>query len=94
MKAYREDKKLSLIVELEKWDRELQFDRLGMTKEYRQIFDTNISYVQIPVTEARNTATLIEAAAYDYKSKQLGFDSASEFNDLLNEQIKKNQSKE
>ncbi|MBI9008408.1 MAG: HPr(Ser) kinase/phosphatase [Tenericutes bacterium] len=94
VKAYREDKKVSLIVELEKWDRELQFDRLGMTEEYRQIFDTNVSYVQIPITEARNTATLIEAAAYDYKSKQLGYDSASEFNDLLNNQIKKNQNKE
>lgn len=94
VKAYREDKKVSLIVQLEKWDRELQFDRLGMTEEYRQIFDTNISYVQIPITEARNTATLIEAAAYDYKSKQLGYDSASEFNDLLNNQIKKNQKKD
>ena len=94
VKAYREDKKVSLIVELEKWDRELQFDRLGLHEEYRQIFDTNISYVQIPITEARNTATLIEAAAYDYKSKQLGYDSSSEFNSLLNEKIKKNRDKE
>lgn len=94
VKAYREDKKVSLIVELEKWDRELQFDRLGMDEENRQIFDTNISYVQIPITEARNTATLIEAAAYDFKSKQLGYNSASEFNNLLNTQIKKNKDKE
>jgi len=94
VKAYREDKKVSLIVELEKWDRDLQFDRLGLHEEYRQIFDTNISYVQIPITEARNTATLIEAAAYDYKSKQLGYNSASEFNSLLNEKIKKNRDKE
>jgi HPr kinase/phosphorylase len=94
VKAYREDKKVSLIVELEKWDRELQFDRLGMDEENRQIFDTNISYVQIPITEARNTATLIEAAAYDFKSKQLGYNSASEFNNLLNTQIKKNKNKE
>jgi HPr kinase/phosphorylase len=94
VKAYRESKKVSLIVELEKWDRELQFDRLGMNDEYRQIFDTNVSYVQIPITEARNTATLVEAAAYDFKAKQLGFNSANEFNHLLNAQIKKNKDKE
>ena len=94
VKAYREDKKISLIVELQKWDHELEFDRLGLHEDHRQIFETNITFVQIPITEARNTATLIEAAAYDFKSKQLGFNSAMEFNDSLNEQIKKNQRKE
>jgi len=94
VRAYRENKKISLIVELEKWDTNLKFDRLGLTEEYRQIFDTNIPFASIPITEARNTATLIEAAAYDFKSKQLGFHSASEFNDLLNKQIKMNKNKE
>lgn len=94
VRSYREDKKISLMVELKKWDRELKFDRLGLQEEYRKIFDTSISYVQIPITEARNTATLIEAAAYDFKARQLGFDSANEFNDRLNKQILKNQNKE
>lgn len=93
VKAYRTDKKISLIVELEKWDKEMQFDRLGLTEEHRQIFDTHISYTQVPITEARNAATLIEAAAYHYKAKLLGFNSADEFNESLNQQIEKNQNK-
>ncbi len=93
VKSYRSDKKISLIVELEKWDGEIQFDRLGLSEEYRQIFDTNISYAQIPITEARNTATLIEAAAYHYKAKLLGFNSADEFNESLNKQIEMNRKK-
>ena len=91
VKAFRENKKISLIVELEKWDEDQEFDRLGTKEEYKKIFDSNISKASIPITEARNTATLVEAAAYDFKSKQLGYHSANEFNNLLNKEIKKNQ---
>ncbi len=93
VKAFRENKKISLIVKLEKWENDSNFDRLGLTEEHHKIFDTNVSFVSIPITEARNTATLIEAAAYDVKSKMLGYHSAKEFNDLLNREIKKNQLK-
>ncbi len=94
VKAYRDNKKISLIVKLEKWNDNSEFDRLGMKEEYHKIFDTNVAFVSIPITEARNTATLIEAAAYDFKSKEMGYHSANEFNQLLNNQIKKNQLKE
>lgn len=93
VKAYRENKKISLIVELEKWEEDSDFDRLGMAEEYRKIFDSYISHASIPITEARNTATLVEAAAHDFKSKQMGYHSANEFNHLLNTEIKKNQHK-
>lgn len=93
VRAYRESKKISLIVELKKWDQELEFDRLGLQKEYRKLFDTNVSFASIPITEARNTATLVEAAAYDFKAKEMGFNSANEFNNLLNETIKLNGNK-
>ncbi|MCK4551712.1 MAG: HPr(Ser) kinase/phosphatase [Tenericutes bacterium] len=91
VKAFRENKKISLIVELEKWDDDSEFDRLGINDEYTKIFDTNISKASIPITEARNTATLVEAAAYDFKSKELGYHSGHEFNNLLNDEIEKNQ---
>lgn len=92
-KAYRENKRISLFVELEKWDDDSKFDRLGLTEEKKSFFDTEITSVTLPITEARNTATLVEAAAYDYKSKTLGYHSAVEFSDLLNEKIKINQMK-
>jgi len=95
VKAYRENKKISLIVKLDKWeDQGHEFDRLGMKEEYHKIFDTNVAFVSIPITEARNTATLVEAAAFDFKSKEMGYNSAHEFNHLLNREIKKNQMKE
>jgi serine kinase of HPr protein (carbohydrate metabolism regulator) len=44
----------------------------------------------LPITEARNAATLVEAAAFDFKSKMMGYNSAHEFNAQLKDKIKKN----
>ena len=91
IKSYREKKRISLIVELQKWDDDNQnYDRLGLKADRRKIFDTYVSYAALPITEARNAATLVEAAAFDYKSKNMGYNSAEEFNKKLNEQIKQN----
>lgn len=91
VKSYREKKRISLIVELQKWDDDNQnYDRLGLKADRRKIFDTYVSYAALPITEARNAATLVEAAAFDYKSKNLGYNSAEEFNRKLNAQIKQN----
>ena len=91
VKAYRMKKRISLIVELETWEEDKQiYDRLGLKSDRRKIFDTYVAYASLPITEARNAATLVEAAAFDFKSKNMGFNSAVEFNTKLNEQIKIN----
>lgn len=94
VKAYRVNKRISLIVELQKREVGVSFDRLGLHEEHKMIFDSALSYAALPITEARNTATLVEAAAYDFKSKKLGYNSAREFNDCLNDQIKINSMKD
>jgi HPr kinase/phosphorylase len=90
VRAYRESKRISMIVNLENWDEGKDYNRLGLTEEKRMIFDTEVVYLNIPITEARNTATLVEAAANDFKSKRLGYNSAEDFNEALNERIRKN----
>lgn len=91
VRSYRERKKISMVVELDKFDEADHTDRLGIESDRRKIFDTYISYAPLPVTEARNTATLVEAAALNYKSKAMGYNSALDFNDTLIKQIQKNQ---
>ena len=91
VRSFREKKRISIIVELDKWKDESENDRLGLKTGKRKIFDTYVSYATLPITEARNTATLVEAAALDYKSKDMGYNSAEDFNYSLNKEIKKNQ---
>lgn len=87
VRAYRENKKISLIVHLETWDENKQFDRLGLKEETEKIFDTEVVSMSLPITEARNTATLVEAAAFDFKAKIAGYRSAEEFSECLNDKI-------
>lgn len=94
VRAYRENKKISLIVKLEKWDDKKVFDRLGLQEEKQMIFDTEIVSMSLPITEARNTATLVEAAAFDYKAKLAGYHSAEEFSASLNKKIRSNADRE
>ena len=93
VKAFRENKRISVIVNLEAWDDNREFNRLGMKEDKKLIFDTEILAVSIPITEARNVATLVEVAAYDFKAKQMGQNSALDFNEQLNQKIMANAGK-
>lgn len=77
--AYREEKKIRLIVELEKWDDNAVYERLGNQHEFVTYFDTSIPKIKIPVLPGRNVATLVETAADNQKLKFLGYDAASKF---------------
>ncbi len=94
VKAFRESKRISLIVKLEKWDEDGDYDRLGISTDLTKLFDTDVACRKLPITEARNTATLVEAAAMEFKSRLLGVNAAQTFCDALNNQIKKNESEE
>ncbi|PKC52087.1 serine kinase of the HPr protein, partial [Rhizophagus irregularis] len=52
--AVRPKKRITLIVELENWDPEKVYDRLGLDEEKMKIIDTEITKLTIPVQPGRN----------------------------------------
>lgn len=74
--AYRENKKIKLVIELELWDKEKNYDRLGLEYEKVKFFNTELPKIVIPVMPGRNNAVLVEAAAMNQKLKYLGLDGA------------------
>ncbi len=82
--AYRTKKSVRLVVELEKWDQDKYYDRLGLETEKIKYFDTEITKILIPVLPGRNVALLVEAAAMNEKLKIFGYFSAKEFTDRVN----------
>ncbi|WP_025724915.1 HPr(Ser) kinase/phosphatase [Acholeplasma granularum] len=74
--AFRENKKIRLVIELEPWDKNRTYDRLGIETENYVIFGTNIPKITIPVLPGRNNATLVESAAMNQKLKYLGYNAA------------------
>lgn len=74
--AYRESKKIRLVVELEKWQDDKNYDRLGIETEMIKIFNTELAKITIPILPGRNVATLVESAAMNQKLKYLGYNAA------------------
>lgn len=85
IRGTRVDKKISLIVELEKWDEKKFYDRLGIDEKYQTILGMDIPKITVPVRKGRNLAVIIETAAINYRLKSEGVNSAIYF---LNESQK------
>lgn len=81
--AIKERTQINLVVNLEEWDPNKSYDRLGLEDSYREILGVKVTEVQIPVKPARNVALLIEVAARNYRQKEMGYHAAKEFNDRL-----------
>lgn len=88
--AVRSHAHISLIVHLENWTKDKQFDRLGSGEEEQEILGVKIPKVTIPVKVGRNTAIIIEAAAMNYRAKTMGYDATKTFDRNLNNLIKEN----
>ncbi len=78
--AIRDKKQVQLIVELEEWDPEKLYDRLGSGDLSREILKVKIPTLQIPVKPGRNIPIIIETAAMNERLKKMGYFSAKEFN--------------
>ncbi len=80
IEAIKEDKAINLVIELEVWDKEKQYDRLGIEDEYIDILGINVVTHRIPIRPGRNIAIICETAAVNYRQKQTGYNAAEELN--------------
>ena len=76
--AYRENKKVFLVIELEAWDQNKTYDRLGNSNDTVTYFHTDLPKITIPIIAGRNNAVLVEAAAMNQKLKYFGMDATTE----------------
>ncbi|TDM12596.1 HPr(Ser) kinase/phosphatase [Macrococcus lamae] len=83
-----QEKRVMLNINLETWNKDKMYDRVGLIEEKLTILDSQITKKTIPVRPGRNLAVIIEVAAMNYRLNALGVNTAEEFNDRLNEQIK------
>jgi HPr kinase/phosphorylase len=86
----RNSKRIGLMIELEEWKRDKDYDRTGLTEEYKEILGIRVPYLTIPVRPGRNIAIIIEVAALNYRLKELGVHPAAEFNKRLMDLMSEN----
>lgn len=78
MGAVKLTEKIDMVVELEQWDSEKVYDRLGLENEYTQILGIDVPMTTVPVKPGRNLSIIIEAAAMNNRQKKLGYNAARE----------------
>ena len=78
--AIRNQKEVQLIVQLEDWDSSKAYDRLGTDQKYKELLGVKVPVIEIPVRPGRNLPIIIEAAAMNERLKDMGYNSAKEFN--------------
>ena len=83
MGAVKVTEKIDLIVELELWDSNKVYDRMGMDNEYASILGVKIPSLTIPVKPGRNLAVILEVAAMNNRQKKMGYNAAQELLDKL-----------
>lgn len=76
--AIRNSKVIDLVIELEYWDDNKQYDRIGLDEEYAVILDTKVPKITIPVRPGRNLAMIVEVAARNHRQKRMGYNAAEE----------------
>ena len=92
--AVMQEDDVDLIVHLETWAPDVQFDRLGDRGDTQQILDVVVPRVAIPVKTGRNLAIIIESAAMNYRAQTMGYDATETFDDNLNRLIQENSKKD
>ncbi len=70
--AVKDIQKIQLIVGLERWREDKNYERLGLEEKKKEILGVKVAYVEIPVAPGRNTAILVETAALNYRLRRMG----------------------
>ena len=79
---------LALIVQLEKWDFQKDYERLGLKETSVTLFGCQIPQVVLPVEPGRNIAQLVEIAALMQRLRVQGINLAEDFERQIIENLK------
>ena len=85
MSAVREDQDIDLVVNLEQWNDETMYDRLGLEQLYTVILDVKVPALTVPVKPGRNLAIIVEVAAMNNRHKKMGYNAAQAFTQQIND---------
>jgi HPr kinase/phosphorylase len=89
----RPDKGIDIVVKLEEWDDQHFYDRVGLDDKFIDILGASVPYHTLPVKPGRDVVLLLETIALNHRLKDMGYNSAKEFNSKLLEAIARRQKK-
>ncbi|HWQ58841.1 MAG TPA: HPr(Ser) kinase/phosphatase [Clostridia bacterium] len=74
-----EEKSVDLVMDLELWQPDREYDRLGGAERATQILGVRVPETVLPVSPGRNLAVVVEVAARNFLLKRMGYDTSGDF---------------
>lgn len=74
---------INLVIELEQWKEDYEYDRLGLDDHFIEILDVKVPHMVVPVRAGRNLALIVEVAAMNQREKSLGYNAAKVMTDNI-----------
>ena len=76
--SVKDTQSIDLVIKLEEWDKDKEYDRLGLEEEYTEYLGKKIVCHSIPIRPGRNLAIICESAAINHRQKKMGYNAAQE----------------
>lgn len=74
----KDTQNIDLVIRLEDWSRDKEYDRLGLEEEYTDYLGNRVVCHSIPIRPGRNLAIICESAAINHRQKKMGYNAAQE----------------
>ena len=78
VECVKEKQSIDLVIKMEDWKKENDYDRLGLEEEYIEFLGNKVVCHSLPIRPGRNLAVICEAAAVNHRQKKMGYNAAQE----------------
>ena len=78
VESVKDTQSIDLVIKLEEWDKEKEYDRLGLEEEYIEFLGNKVVCHSLPIRPGRNLAIIVETAAVNHRQKKMGYNAAQE----------------
>ena len=78
VESVKNTQSIDLVIKLEEWDKEQDYDRMGLEEKYIEYLGNEVVCHSIPIRPGRNLAIICESAAVNFRQKKMGYNAAKE----------------
>ena len=78
VESVKDTQNIDMVIKLEDWDKDKEYDRLGLEDRYTEFLGNQVVCHNIPIRPGRNLAIIVESAAVNYRQKKMGYNAAKE----------------
>lgn len=92
--SVKDTQNIDLVIKLKDWDKDMEYDRLGLEEEFTEYLGNKVVCHNIPIRPGRNLAIICESAAVNHRQKKMGYNAAQELYQRVQNSLAKRREEE